>query len=269
MLVGTLLGLAGAMAYAGPASAHTADVSGTCAWDPEAAQWVVTWTITSDETITSDGPDSYRLADVTAAPEAITGIEPTRATGFPHDAAQPLTGVQRLAEDATSASLGLRIEWDDGHQADLSTALDIPADCEAPPPPPLEIAKWSFTCESLTVIVDNPSSEAATLTFVPSRGEPFDVEVVGRDSATVAFPAAAGLTVDVRYQGTSIVDPDDPIAIPPAEFEALTCEEDGEGGDLPATGPPVGLIAGGALVLLGLGAGLFLLARRRRIIFTS
>src|SRR5690606_21046849 len=126
----------------------------------------------------------------------------------------------------------------------------------------------SFGCDSLTIIVDNPSSEDATLTFAPSTGEPFDVEVAGGDSATVAFPAAAGLTVDVRYQGASIVHADDPITITPAAFEALTCDEDDAAGGLPAIGGPVALIAGGALLLLGLGAGLFLVARRPRIIFT-
>ena len=262
VLVSALLGLAGVVAYAAPASAHSAEVSGACVWDPDSGQWAVTWSITSAE------PGAYRLVEVTAAPEPVTGIEATLATGFPHDAAEPLTGEQRLPEDATSASLSLRIEWDDGHQVEAGADLTIPADCQAPTPPPLEIAKWSFGCDSLTIIVDNPSSEDATLTFAPSTGEPFDVEVAGGDSATVAFPAAAGLTVDVRYQGASIVHADDPITITPAAFEALTCDEDDAAGGLPATGGPVALIAGGALLLLGLGAGLFLVARRRRIIFT-
>lgn len=263
VLAGALLGLAGIGAYAAPASAHTADLSGSCAWDPESDQWLVTWSLSSGE------PGYYRLAEVTADPEPVTGIEPTLATGFPHDATVPLTGVQRLAADATSASLRLRIEWEDGHQAEPSATMEIPAGCEAPAPPPLEIAEWSFGCQSLTIIVDNPSSEDARLTFAPSTGEPFEVEVAGGDSATVALPATPGLTVDIRYQGTSIVDPEDPITIAPAEFEALACDDNGEDGDLPATGGPIGLIAGGAVLLLALGVGLFLLARRRRIIFTS
>jgi LPXTG-motif cell wall-anchored protein len=47
-------------------------------------------------------------------------------------------------------------------------------------------------------------------------------------------------------------------------------DDEGEGGgELPETGTPVMLVAGGALVLLTLGGIMFVMARRRRISFTA
>src|SRR5690606_39949515 len=157
----------------------------------------------------------------TAAPEPVTGIEATAASGYPHDASQPLTGLQALSEPATSASLAVRMEWDDGHQVEAGADLTIPADCQTPAPPPLQIAEWSFSCESLTVIVDNPSTEPATLTFVPSTGDPFEVEAADRDSASVAFPAESGLTVDDLSSGDYTVPADSPVTITKSPFDAL------------------------------------------------
>lgn len=51
------------------------------------------------------------------------------------------------------------------------------------------------------------------------------------------------------------------------EIEAPDCP--GEGGELPETGVPTAVVAGGAVLLLALGGGLFLLARRRRVTFTA
>ncbi len=55
------------------------------------------------------------------------------------------------------------------------------------------------------------------------------------------------------------------------EIEEPDCpvEETTEDEELAATGSQTALIAGGALMLLALGAGLFLVARRRRVAFTA
>ena len=52
------------------------------------------------------------------------------------------------------------------------------------------------------------------------------------------------------------------------EIEEPDCPDDGEGGELPKTGVPTGLLAGGAALLVAAGAGMYLVARRRRITFT-
>src|SRR5690606_22346207 len=51
------------------------------------------------------------------------------------------------------------------------------------------------------------------------------------------------------------------------EIEEPGCP--GEGGGLPPTGVPTGLLAGAAALLLTAGAGMYLVARRRRITFSA
>ncbi len=62
------------------------------------------------------------------------------------------------------------------------------------------------------------------------------------------------------------------ITIPAPECEDPGDEpgdEPGEGGELPITGSTTTLIAGGAVLLLAVGAGVYLVARRRRVTFTA
>ena len=57
------------------------------------------------------------------------------------------------------------------------------------------------------------------------------------------------------------------------EVPEIECEEpgedEGEGGELPVTGTTATLIAAGAVLLLALGTGAYLIARRRRVTFTA
>jgi LPXTG-motif cell wall-anchored protein len=267
LLVGTVLGFAGALAVPGPASADQVELSGSCAWDPAAGQWAVSWTLTS---LAPAEVGAYRVLAATATPDdggALTGIVATDS-GFPHDAHQPLSGTQRVPEDAPSASLAVRLEWDSGATAEAQGSLDLPEACTTPEPQ-VELREWSLDCDALVITIANPGSADATLRLLPSVGDPVEVGVAGGESATVTFPPAAGLAVDIAHQGRSIVDPDDPIEITPAAMAELTCQAGGEGGDLPATGRPVALIIAGAVALVALGVGLFLVARRRRITFTA
>jgi LPXTG-motif cell wall-anchored protein len=265
-----LLGLlGGAVLLTGPVAAHTSTVEGSCTWDADAAEWVVTWTVTSDAPA---DVDAYRLVSVEATPpgSAVTGIEPTAESGvFPHDAQQPLVGEQRLPEGTTAASLAVLAEWDNGQQDDEARRgeLSIPAGCAQPD----LLSQWSLGCDSVTITITNPTDEAATVTFVPSTGNAVPVEIAGGGSVTVEFPPTPGLSVDVLVGDESIVDPDEPIEVSAEQVNALECDEDddGGGGGLPATGTSALIVAAGALALLALGAGLYLIARRRRIRFTA
>jgi LPXTG-motif cell wall-anchored protein len=71
-------------------------------------------------------------------------------------------------------------------------------------------------------------------------------------------PASAGLIVTVLIDGVKakIV-----TYLKPAECG-------GGGGGLPVTGARTGLLIGGGIGLVAVGAGLFLLFRRRRVTFT-
>lgn len=266
-----LLGLlGGAVILAGPADAHTSTVAGSCTWDADAAEWVVSWTVASDAPADVDG---YRFVSVEVTPpgSAVAGIEPTSESGaFPHDAHQPLVGEQRLPEGTSAASLTVLAEWDNGQQDGEARRgeVQIPADCELPD----LLSQWSLDCDSVTITIHNPTDETATVTFVPSTGNPVPVEVAGGGSATVEFPPTPGLSVDVLAGGQSIVDPAEPIQVSAEQVDALECDEGGDGGGgggLPATGTSALIVAAGALALLALGAGLYLIARRRRIRFMA
>jgi LPXTG-motif cell wall-anchored protein len=97
----------------------------------------------------------------------------------------------------------------------------------------------------------------------------------GAESHTHAFEAFAGLevTVEMTLDGEpAVLEEPDVLSVVVSFDEGvaeLDCEEDGEGGELPTTGMSTGLIALGALALLAVGGGLFLVARRRRITFTA
>jgi LPXTG-motif cell wall-anchored protein len=267
-----LLGLlGGVMVFAGPAGAHTSTVAGSCSWDAEATEWVVSWTVTGDAPAEVD---TYRLVSVEATPpgSAVTGIVPTAESGeFPHDAHQPLVGEQRLPEGTSAASLTVRAEWDNGQQDGEARRgeVEIPADCARDD----LVSQWSLDCDSVNIMINNSTDEATTVTFVPSTGNAVPLEVAGGGSVTVEFPPTPGLSVDVLVGGESIVDPDEPVEVSAEQVNAPECDEEDEGagggGGLPATGTSALIVAAGALALLALGAGLYLIARRRRIRFTA
>lgn len=137
-------------------------------------------------------------------------------------------------------------------------------------PPDESLGEWDFNCEVIEVTLHNIFGEDLTLTFVSSAGDSVEVEVAGGESTTVEFPSAEGLTVDILFEGQSIIDPNTPIEITSEEWADEGCAG-GEGGDdqLPVTGSSTLLIAGGALALLALGGGLYLVARRRQVSFTA
>lgn len=264
LTLGAVVGTAGiGVAAATAASDYTTEVSGSCGWDPDTDGWVVTWSVTG---LSPDGTGSYRLTEVAAMPEDVDGIAATESD-FPHPAGDVLTGTQQLPAEATEASLTVQAAWESGEEDGPRHAeVTIPADCELPELPAVSSAS-ELRCDVLAITIDNPTDDGVVLTFSPSTGTAFPVEVGGGESATVELPASAGLTVDVLFQGRSILDL--PVEVGSAELADQDCDEGGSGGDLPATGLPLVMVAIGAAALLGLGFGLYLVARRRRITFTA
>jgi len=262
---GLLIGAAGALAVASPASAHHPSVDGNAVCDEQTGEWVITWTVENSETdLTGE------LTAVTVSPEADLSTI-TEGAVLPVKGDGPLQEEQRVPGDTTHASLDVTVTWTRPYQTIVkSDHADLKLDGECAPPPG-EVppsGEWEFDCETLTIGFTNPSTEELALTFVPSTGEPAELTVPAGESATVEFPASEGLTVEV-LQGDEPVALEQPIEITPEAWAELDCAEDGEGGGLPETGAPTALIAGGALALLALGAGLFLVARRRRVTFTA
>lgn len=131
----------------------------------------------------------------------------------------------------------------------------------APASEPLPILE--FTCNSLTIGLDNPEDgETVSAIFEPSTGESKTIVVEPGEREVVTFPASEGFTVKAIPVGFE--DQAETIA-----WESPEDCDGGQGGGLPVTGAAAGSIAGGAAVLLGLGGGLFLAARRRRVKFTA
>lgn len=257
-VVSALLLVLGTWILASPATAAPGQIVGECYWDDN--QWVITWRVSFPAET-----EPYRLVehDATPAGSSLTGFTPDQPGVFPHDPAQPLVGEQRVPADAPLAGITVVAEWADYHTETVTGQVTIPGGCQAPELPDL-IGDFGFDCQWLRVTIVNPTAEAVRLTLVPSGGTPLEVEVAADESATVEFPADEGRSVDVRLDGRSVVDPDRPITITPSGWAALDCDADGgEGADLPVTGTPVLLLVGGAVILVLLGTGLYLVARRR------
>jgi hypothetical protein len=266
ILASTLLGLTGLALFPHPAAATTdTTVSGTCAWDADATAWAVDWTVTP---VAPAGASTFILHDVTAAPEGV-GAGSELGAG-PHEAGSPLDIRQLVPDtgDTPTPQLSLTVIWDD--PAATPEEWSGQTECRPRDLPDL-ISGFSYDCRALTITVRNPDSERVRLTFVPEDGESFGVDVAGGESANVRFPAGAGQSVDVRLDGYSVVDPAEPITITSADWEQLDCEyeEVDEALGLAATGSRIALVAVAAVALLGLGGGLYLVARRRRIRFTA
>jgi hypothetical protein len=177
----------------------------------------------------------------------------------------PLQEEQRVPGDTTAASLAVTVEWIRDYQKISKSdreVLELGGDC-APPSTEEKLVESAFDCETLTITLTNPTQEELTFSFIPSAGDP--VVVAPGESATVEFPSAPGLMVEVRLGETTQAQ----IEITAEEFAALECDDDGEGGGLPETGVPTAIVASGAAALLALGAGLYLVARSRRITFTA
>jgi hypothetical protein len=128
---------------------------------------------------------------------------------------------------------------------------------------------FEVDCDSMTIGLDNTDGEIEyKLTFKPNDGSAEkSLDIKAGEKKSVTFDAdenfAVKLTVVASYQG--VTSPPETVTVPwekPADCG-------GEGGGLPVTGAAAGGIAGGAAVLLGLGALLFVLARRRRVTFTA
>jgi hypothetical protein len=122
-------------------------------------------------------------------------------------------------------------------------------------------------CDTITIGIDNPSDGLEwKLTYETSKGEKREVTVKPGEKKTETFSAKAGfsikLTLAVTYEGETYSD------YTTIEYQGPgDCS--GEGGGLPVTGAAAGGIAGGAAVLLALGALLFVMARRRKLKFTA
>lgn len=250
-----LAGTVAALAFASPASAHHSEVTGQAVCDLATGEFVVNWTITSNAPAQVT---HYRLASVelTPAGSTVTNIAETGAGQFPHAVATPLTGVQRLPGNATSASLTVEAQWKNlfNEEKPRTGTVQFNGVCAKPS------ATFATVCDGkVTVTLENNATFAtATATLVVTGKDgwtsPPQVLEPGKETK-VEVPAANSAEVKVLLGETVIATGG--RALP------ANC------GGLPVTGVKIGTAVGGALGLLGLGSMLFVAARRRRIRFTA
>src|SRR5690606_21130378 len=258
------MGAAATLALASPASAHHPIVSGTAECDETTGEWVITWTVENSERDLEG-----TIKRVTTTPEMALSTITVGAT-LPKKGQGVLTEQVRVGNDVTSASLSVSARWDrKGHvfRATREATVTLGGEC-APTAP---VVESKSDCDTLTVIITNPAKEPleAVIT-VGEKTEP--VTVAPGDTEEVPFPAGEGteatVTIGDKVVTLQWVEPEDCEEPEPSEPA-----QPGEGGgdedeELPETGVPTGLLAGGAALLLAAGAGMYLVARRRRVTFT-
>ena len=150
-----------------------------------------------------------------------------------------------------------------------TTEVPLPTPSDTPstePTLPDEI--FAVDCDSMTIGLDNTKGEIEyKIHFKPSTGAEKDLDIKAGEKKSVTFDASEGFSVELSivaiFEGNT--SEAETVVIPyetPADCS-------GEGGGLPVTGAAAGGIAGGAAVLLAAGAGLFVMARRRKVRFTA
>jgi len=263
IVAGAVLGLAGAVALAAPASAHKPAVSGTttCVKD---GVYTVNWEVTNGWSLDANVKNVKVLAggEVTgdiAVPDKLV----TKNGG-------KITGQQVVQADVPQAKIRVALKWTDGFHEDAKGTVDKPADCKPEPTPsepapgePKPILKQD--CDTLTFGLDNPADGVEVkLTLTTSKGETRTLTVKPNQQGVEKFSATPGFVLTVKDEASG-----ESVQIP--YTQPADCAAGGGGGEpeLPVTGAAVGGIAGGAGLLLAIGGVLFFMARRRKVKFTA
>ncbi|MEV1328862.1 cell wall anchor protein [Micromonospora costi] len=145
VLGAALLGLTGAVAVAGPASAHHTTITAKVSCDQLAGERVITWTVENSET------------DKAATLQTVTA-EPNTPVNLRSDSTKPLQGavipkggkiraVQRVSSDTASAKLTVYALWKkNGQDATNEGSITLPVDrpC-APAPKCVDASKASYS----------------------------------------------------------------------------------------------------------------------------
>jgi LPXTG-motif cell wall-anchored protein len=237
VLAGTLIGLAGAVAFAAPASAHHTTITGVTACTPS-GDWTVTWTVVNSE--------SRKVATVK---EVVVIPAGTTVTGIAVDSEIPaggqIVGTQNVSKNDAAATLKVFAKWltKENGKPDYNPPsswnegwVARPQACPTTPPttvPPTTVPPTTV-----------PPTTLPPTTVPPTTVPPTTVPPTTVPPTTSPVPPTTTPTPDVPGEG-------------------------GGGPTLPKTGVAIGGIAGGAALLLAVGAGLFFLARRRKLKFTA
>lgn len=284
LLIGAsaLIGAFGATAIAGAATANVAgqakiSVSGEADCSPygenNAFEWSIWWTVENHR----DQSATLKKVNLVVSPESAEGevsmdglVESSEV-----DPDGQTQGRITLPENTTVTDLTLEVTlaWQIDDETVTETASDsvtLAADGCAD-----EMYfqwHWSATCDTVAIFFTNPFDEQVDLTFQSATGEVVERTFApyANEEIRFAYTEGDGVDVTVLHYGEPITQ----LRIGADDVDRPCTDDDesnGEGGEesLPVTGSTAALIAGGAVVLLGLGAGIFFFARRRRMSFTA
>ncbi|MCZ7439259.1 cell wall anchor protein [Micromonospora sp. WMMC241] len=305
LTAGALIGLAGVATVAAPAAAHHPEPSGSyCA--TKDGKVTVTWSVISSERDISGRItklESTVPGDITGG--LAVGAELKKQSEGPLTGTQTHTFTGAIPE----LKLTVGAHWERGrqsHDGERTVVAQPSRNCEveespspspstptptpsatpepsepptptptpsastppspsatpsAPAEPAEPIFKLDQDCDSMTFTVENPAKGIPfNATLTTEKGVTKKLVSEPGKTTSVEFDAYKGLKVTVKYD-----------VVEESETIPYTQPEDcsGQGGGLPVTGPAAGAIAGGAALLLGAGAVLYVVARRRRISFTA
>jgi len=270
IVAGAFLGLTGAFAFISPALATHPTITGSsdCISDKG---WTVDWTLTNEWPY--DGKIT-RIEVLQPENGAVTGDIKVGAD-VKQGADFKLTGKQELSADATQAKIQVWVKFTNGHEGDQVGWVRRPENkCETPPTTPPTTAPpapgaptpiLERDCTTISIGVDNPAEgNEITLKFETSKGETRTTVIKAGEKKVEKFSAVPGFTVKVTPTGIEGAKPET-IAYEKPD----NCDTAGSGGGLPVTGAAAGTIAGGAGLLLAIGAVLFVVSRRRKVKFTA
>jgi hypothetical protein len=278
IVAGAVLGLGGALALVSPASAHTGEL--TSKSDCTDTGWKTTWSLKTWATNGKDGVFSQVTEKGTGSALKVF-VEGGKVTGD-----GTFTDEQTFGKDVASAELKFHITWQDGNNTyhkDVYADAKPEKQCDYPTPTPTPTVKPTPTptatttapgeptpileedCTTITIGASNPAEgKEISLKFETSKGETRTTVIKPGETKTEKFSAVPGFTVKVT-----------PTGIPGAKAETVAyekpdnCDTSGSGGGLPVTGAAAGTIAGGAALLLAIGAVMFVVSRRRKVKFTA
>jgi LPXTG-motif cell wall-anchored protein len=281
VLAGAFIGLAGAVAIAAPASAHTPEVVGSSTCSGTNGEWKVDWLVGNDFkykaylnsyqlTSTPAGADLTLTGDIVKPGQEI----PVYSKGHPDQEIGGTTAAVPASVD--SVTLTVELLWKkDGHKSSSQATVNRPENCKpttpptTPPPttPPAQPGEptpiLEQDCTTMTVGLKNPADgEDITLNFKTNKGEERSDVIKPDESKSEKFSATPGFTVTLSIKG---LEGSETVAYQQPD----NCDTSGGGGGLPKTGAAAGSIAAGAAVLLIAGGVLFFVARRRRVKFTA
>ncbi len=217
-----LIGIAGALTLASPASAHHSVVKVTAECDTAAGEWVTTWTVNS---YAPEGVHNYRFAKVeaisvvngTATPFTVDGIAVSEPGIYPHPVSTPVVRKARLSGDATEASLTVKAQWDNewNEKDDSSASIKFSESCDkvVTPPPAAANPKATVTadCDGDVAVKLENGAEAtrdAAFTVTGTDGFTKTATVAAGKDTTISVPArnAAKITVTEAGQKAPVFD---------------------------------------------------------------